>query len=449
MTQEKKINRRAFLKLGALGALGLGIPPMIPGFRPRRLFADPDDPILGTAKNCVVILLRGAASHVDTFDLQVYDGITPEEYDAREYRPGIVWPYGTLPLLGDQLDRIALIRSLEVDQLEHNMAQYHLEALTRLNPAFAGEIPHFGSVIARELEAPVEEGYILPPFFYLGESAPGFPVRQGFLDAIYAPFLIPDPRQQLENLDQGTHFEERVEFLYELDTLRAEPARGAGLTAYDAFYRRAIPLAGSEEVKAIFDVSADLSRYGDNDFGAGCAVARNLLDARLGTRFVLLNLDGWDFHQNIYGEGMYDICRRLDMGAGNLLADLAALPGETPGRSLLDDTLVVCMTEFGRTPGRLNETSGRDHYGSCFSFWAAGGGVVGGRAIGTTNGAEILDNGWSHDRSIRIEDIGVTIYSALGLDWTTVIEDTPSGRPFRYIYEPTDGYYHVVRELFA
>jgi len=105
------------------------------------------------------------------------------------------------------------------------------------------------------------------------------------------------------------------------------------------------------------------------------------------------------------------------------------------GRSLLDETMVVCFGEFGRTPGELNPGKGRDHHQYAFTGLFAGGGVKGGRVIGKTDelGAKVIDRGWDAKRSIYMEDVATTIYSALDIDWTKVIETTPSGRAFHYI----------------
>ncbi len=445
------MNRRDFLRIGGAGALGLTLGPLLPVIG-KKAQATPPEPLLETAKNCIVLFLRGGVSHVDTFDVQRYEGVTPPGFDIQPYKPGIDWPYGLLPRLGEQLDRIALIRSLQVNQLNHGRAQYEIETLQPFNIAFLEEVPHFGTVVSKAFDPRIEDGFILPPFFYLGQAFEEFQVRAGFFPSIFSPLVILDVRGGMGYIEHPSdQFDRRLDLAYRLDGLRREPLRGIRLTAYDGFYQRAIPLVNNPILTEIFDISAELGRYGDNPFGAGCVVARNLMAANLGTRFVQVQMEGWDLHQDIYSEeegaGMWSLCDTLDRAAASLIADLAATPGETPGKTLLDETLVLCMTEFGRTP-QLNDDLGRDHYGDCFSVFLAGGGVMGGQAIGVTDGTEILDYGWSYDRSIRIEDIGVTLYSALGIDWTTTIESTPSGRPFRYIYEPSENYYHVIQELF-
>jgi uncharacterized protein (DUF1501 family) len=162
----------------------------------------------------------------------------------------------------------------------------------------------------------------------------------------------------------------------------------------------------------------------------------------LGTRYIQLTLGGWDNHQNIYAAPNGDIygpARQLDLGLGNLIADLAAIPG-SGGRSKLDETLIVVKGEFGRTVGRVTGALGRDHY-FIHSTLVAGGGIQGGRVLGETtpDGAFVQEPGWSEQRPVFAEDIAATIYSALGINYTTVRRDDPLGRGFEYI--PSTGAY--------
>jgi uncharacterized protein (DUF1501 family) len=183
--------------------------------------------------------------------------------------------------------------------------------------------------------------------------------------------------------------------------------------------------------------------------------ARNVLQANLGVRYIQINLGGWDNHSNIYAGGangnggIYGPARQLDAGLGNLISDLAALPG-TRG-TMLDDTLIVVRGEFGRTIGALNGQAGRDHY-FIFSTLIAGGGVRGGRAIGATtaDAAFVEDPGWSAGRAIFSEDIAATIYSAMGINYRTTRWDDPLLRGFEYV--PTTGTSYVgepINELFV
>jgi uncharacterized protein (DUF1501 family) len=179
-------------------------------------------------------------------------------------------------------------------------------------------------------------------------------------------------------------------------------------------------------------------RYGGTPFGDACLLARNILSAEAGTRFIAINLGGWDFHLNIYDlkekSNHIVLSRTLDAGLSEFISDLEKMKNQE-GRSLLDRTLIVCMGEFGRTTGDLTPGKGRDHHRYAMSGLFAGAGIVGGRAIGATDplGARVVKSGWSKKRSIYPEDVAATIYSALGIDWTKEITNTPSGRAFQYV----------------
>jgi uncharacterized protein (DUF1501 family) len=184
----------------------------------------------------------------------------------------------------------------------------------------------------------------------------------------------------------------------------------------------------------------ETERYGKSGLGNSLLLARNLLRANAGTRFVFANHGGWDHHGEIYKENSRNhpvLMRELDAAYCNLIKDLETTPSpQTPGKSLLDETLVVCMSEFGRTPGAISETrKGREHHIHVHSGMFAGGGMVKDAVIGKTDemGGQVVESGWSQNRPIYVEDVACTIYSALGIDWTKQMDNTPSGRPFHYV----------------
>jgi uncharacterized protein (DUF1501 family) len=202
------------------------------------------------------------------------------------------------------------------------------------------------------------------------------------------------------------------------------------------FYTSARTMMYDAVVNNAFRFSAaDQQKYGNSGFGAACVTARNVLTADLGVRYIQITLGGWDNHSNIYApnNGIYPSARQLDAGVGNLIADLASMPG-TKGGTMLDETLLVVKGEFGRTVGNLNGQQGRDHY-YIHSTLIGGGGISGGQALGKTtpDAAYIESPGWIEDRPVYAEDIAATIYSALGINYTTVRHDDPLGRGFEYI----------------
>lgn len=425
--------RREFFRLGAAALSGYWLRPRTPGEALARAAASPR----GTAKNCIFVLLTGAPSHVDTWDLKVGHW-TPPALGA-ERAGGTMWPAGYFPLLGRMMSDFTLVRSVRSWAVEHGLGMAWLEIARSPASAQGPVAPHIGSVIASEL-GPRSQQKLLPPFFHFnapnrtGNSFLGpetsplsvFPNGQGFASVFAA-------------LEEGDYTRRR-ELLRELNGDEPE-ARGGRMLDFEAFGAAGRDLLYNPAVENIFRTSSDeVGRYGPGAFGAACIAARNLVSADLGTRFVEISFGNWDHHINIYG-ALPGMCRELDRGLSALIADL-----KESGR--LEETLVVVMGEFGRTVGPLNAASGRDHY-PIQTALMAGGGIRGGQVVGATDavGAEIVDNGWSLDRAVRAEDIACTMYSALGIDWTRVIRDERVTR-FDYVVGADTGEYRPVDELF-
>jgi uncharacterized protein (DUF1501 family) len=248
----------------------------------------------------------------------------------------------------------------------------------------------------------------------------------------------------LANSDGEAVFASRYNLLIAADaSLRSAPAPfGTKVEEMADFYSQARQMMYDPGVTGAFRfTAADQAKYGNSAFGNACLTARNVLASNLGTRYVQITLGGWDNHQNIYAPnaGIYRSARQLDVGLANLMADLALTPG-SDGRSMLDETLIVAKGEFGRTIGNITSQMGRDHY-FVHSALVAGGGIQGGRVLGSTtpDGAFVENPGWSEDRPVYSEDFAATIYSALGVNYTTVRHDDPLGRGFEYI--PSTGSY--------
>jgi uncharacterized protein (DUF1501 family) len=198
----------------------------------------------------------------------------------------------------------------------------------------------------------------------------------------------------------------------------------------------------NSRVDRVFNLEASQQlAYGNSPFGNACLTARNIVRASMGTRFIQINFGGWDHHGNIYAQ-LPPMAAQLDAGLARLLDDLRA-------DGLLDETLIVAMGEFGRTVGRLNGNRGRDHYPQQTVVFA-GARIRGGRAIGSTDdlGAATVEPGWSRNRDIRAEDIEATIYTALGIDWTTLLQDKRFGRGYEYVPQ-ADEVYGPVAELWG
>ncbi|MBM3775164.1 MAG: DUF1501 domain-containing protein [Acidobacteria bacterium] len=265
-------------------------------------------------------------------------------------------------------------------------------------------------------------------------------------------FVVSEPERD--------RFRSRWELLHKLDgAMRAgESPLGRPLNDFHKYYLGAYEMMKRPEVAGILKLSdEDHKRYGSSGVGDACALARNLVAADAGAHFISIGHQGWDLHGKIYDKTQkvnhYTLCRELDDCYSALLDDLAATK-DARGRTLLEKTFIVCMGEFGRTPGDINANKGRDHYRFASTTAFSGGGILGGRAIGATDetGAKVIASGWERKRSIYTEDVVATIYSVLGIDWTKSIANTPSGRKFDYL-EPNSATDLIhpgeIRQLFA
>ena len=407
---------------------------------------------VNTANACILVKLLGAPSHVDTFDLKVGPW-TPRDFNVTQC--GNFQLSGRLfPNLCNVANHLSIARSMRAWGVEHNQAVYALMAGRIFNPGFVQEIPHIGSVVSLEYTMRGLTG-VFPAFI----SFNGTDIESGFLAARdgsrHNPFITTPSTPEITHLAGEDRFERRWELLQALDSplRRGSAPQGDLFNVYDGLYSQARALTHYKPFEQAFTLdSGDSRRYGSTTFGDACLVARNILAANQGTRFIAINHAGengttWDNHANIYGtDTLPSLTREIDAGLAGLITDMRSMPasptqnGRSP--SLLDKTLIVVMGEFGRTPGNLNDQGGRDHH-PIFSALFAGGGTRGNVVVGRTDdrGEAIVDSGWrERSRPTRVDDIVATIYSALGINWTTVIRDTPSGRAFVYVNYLTEGY---------
>ena len=411
-----------------------------------------------TAKNCIFILLTGAISTVDTFDLKFTEGVTPANFEPATAN-GISWPAGLLPKLGAQLPNIAIVRSMSAWALVHSLAQTWSQIGRNPAAALGNIAPNIGSVVAIEKDPQRTTGQVFPTFVALNSPSGA---GEGYFSATYAPFRINEPSttaskgvSDTTNPNGQTTFNTMSSRLHQYDdSLRIDSPYGQPMDDYNAFYLAAQGLMYNSAVQNAFGFTvADSVRYGSSSFGNSCLVAKQILAANQGTRFVQISYGSWDMHQDIYGQqnpngnNMYTKSPALDNGVSALLADLKA-------SGLLDETLVVIVGEFGRTPA-VTAAGGRDHY-LIQSAVFAGAGIKGGKVIGTTSsdGSTVTDYGWngsgaSGPRYARPEDIESTIYSAMGIDWTTIRYDDPFHRGFEYVPFASTGAYGPINELWT
>ena len=439
-------SRRQFFQLAGTGLTGYYFTQVT---RPLDVLAASNVTTMSTARNVIFIFLRGAASHVDTFDLKEGPW-TPSDFAPTSYGE-IRFPQGLMPNIANVLDRLTIVRSVQAWAAVHGLAQIWTQIARNPTSGMGKIAPNLGAVAALEKQDP--EGK-LPGFISLG----GRPVGAGYLPSQYSPFRV--AAGDGGGLAASTHpqgqerFQSRMQLLNELDgSLREESPMGREAEDMGIFYQQAEGLMYDPDVEAAFQYSPEeIERYGSTGFGASCLLARNVLKANIGTRYIQLDLGGWDNHANIYAPnaGHYLRCRQLDGGLGPLITDLEQTPGVAAEKSLLDETLIVVMGEFGRTVADLNSRAGRDHYLQQFTVFA-GGGTRGGHVVGATNstGAYTTDPGWSENRVVRPEDVAASIYSAMGIDWTTVRYDDPFGRGFSYIPFAEEEAYVPIQDIFV
>jgi hypothetical protein len=413
--------RRTFLSGMASSLLGVGA---AAAFGPRALaqaLQQPQDPaapfVLGraSAKHVIYLFMRGGMSHIDTFDPKP-GKVTQGPSEAIATRADGVQLGGYFPKLAQQMDKVCLVSSMSSKQGAHPQAQY----LMRTSYELRGTIQH-PSLGAWCHHLAGRHNKTLPGHVMIGGGAdmPG----AGFFPPEFHPLPIGSAEDGLQNasLPRGVdeeRFQRRMKRLAELDQAFAERHQQRGVQAYSKAYGEAVQLMRSSDLVA-FDLELESAAmqqaYGQTQFGAGCLLARRLVEH--GVRYVEVMADGFDTHADNF-DRLGDLTPAIDQGLSALLADLDA-------RGLLQQTLVVLTTEFGRTPD-IDEDQGRNHYPTAFSCLLAGGGVRGGQRYGKTDpeGREVVTEPTS------IQDLNATIAHACGISTDHVVT-SPSGRPFK------------------
>ncbi len=441
-----RISRRDLLRgFGALGVLG-----RLPAEVLRPAVWTPAPGTRATAQTCIFINLLGAPSHVDTFDYKA--GNAPANHKIVTSN-GITINSTIFPNLSAITGDLCVIRSMQSVEEAHPRGQWAVHTAHSSNPAVDAETPHIGAVVASELPAGK-----FPAFLALNGN-PG--QGSAFLSGAYGPTTtqtscgFPYFQHDFYGGASQQRFDQKYALLKALDPSRAS-APDPAYANFDAFYETARGMMYDPAIGNVFSCAdADVARYGNTEIGKALLVARQAVQARNGARFIHVLHQNWDTHAQMYTRGyrlagtlanLWDLAVELDRGLGALVADLKA-SGD------LARTLIVVMGEFGRTPGPLNGQGGRDHLKTAMCGVLIGGGVAGGRVIGSTDaiGRVTANPGWSQNRGIYIQDITATIYSALGIDWTKTLP-TPSGGTFQYCPIISNGANSVptpVNEVFA
>src|SRR5712692_9159394 len=355
-------SRRDLLKLGGLGLLAASADAVWP----LKLSAsDAKVHPRGTARNVLFFEISGAISHVESFDFKETAG-TPKDLDVRKVRPDVYLSQKLFPRLEKHLDHVAIVRSMLSHEEVHFRGQYYTQTGRQLNLAFAREIPAIGSVVAMELEPRRCPNDTFPVYmsFNLDKAFPGA-LTTGFLPPRFSVVDInPESAVKGMALDQKAVelLEERWRLLTELRNAERKRLAGFGkeMAGYEDFYDTAHRLLTDERWPNAFQIAEqDRKRYGNTSVGVSCILARNVLAQDAGTHYIHICHPGWDHHVKIWdhkaGSNHYKLCEEFDPAFSSLLEDLASTRSKTdPSKSVLDETLVVAMSEFGRTVGALN-----------------------------------------------------------------------------------------------
>jgi len=391
------VSRRAILKGTVLGAAGLAVGNWGALFNSETIAQEARK----RAKRCILLWMAGGASHLDTFDMKPGRAISGPFRPIGTKVPGIqVCEY--LPRIAAQADKLAILRGMSTSDPEHSGGTYLMHTGYRKEGAVTH--PELGGMIAKYLGDP---GADLPSFIQLGagggESSPVS--GAGFLGPLYQPFRMGSEGRMPENTSPyvaGEADQRRNELLKAMDEDFAREHREQALKAYreaDEKSRRLLKAKGAFDITAEWAKSKD--RYGDTKFGRLCLMARKLIES--GVPFVEVEQENYDSHADNF-EWHKALLPVLDRAWAALLQDLQ-------DRGLLDDTLVVWMGEFGRTP-TINNRAGRDHYAKAWTVVLAGGGVKGGVVHGATDedGRNVIEKPTSQ------ADLFATIYTALGVN---------------------------------
>jgi len=429
----KPINRRGFLTVGTIGLGGLSLADLL------RIQARADlknyAPIAAKADSVIHIYLPGGIAHQETFDPKPYApieyrgemGSIPTKIDGERFSE-------TLPQTARIADKLTVIRAMTHGEAAHERGTHNMFTGYRPSPALL--CPSFGSVISHEY-GPKNN---LPPYVCV-PSQPNVYAGTGYLSSSFSPFSLgsdpADPGFRVQDLNlpgdvTEPRFVARRNVLDAVNAHFAKKEKSDNIGAMDTFYQRAYSLISSQKAREAFNIAAEPAKirdeYGRNPAGQRMLMARRLVAA--GVRMVTLHYGGWDLHTQIV-PGMKSQMPAFDQALATLVRDLER-------NGLLDRTLVMISSEFGRTP-KINKDAGRDHWPKVFSVVLAGGGVKKGYIHGASNATAGEPD---HD-PIGPEDLATTVYHLMGIVADKELM-APGNRPIEIVDNGK-----VVKELLA
>jgi len=402
-----QMTRRSMLGLSSATILGMPI---------AQMLARAGETKKAKAEHVILFWCGGGMSHIDTWDPK------PGRPVAGEFSPINTSAEGVqissiFPQLAKQMHHAALIRSIAGTNGAHGRASYQLQ--TSYNQSANLIHPGIGSIVAHEKDRLGD----LPSFITISGNAR----RAGYLGQRCEAYFVGRPGEKDPYLAfpagiTQVRGNKRLDILAKMNLRNARGLDADKSKAVDTATREAVNLMRSPALKA-FELKGEdpktVARYGDTPFGRGALLARRLVET--GVRFVQVNRGGFDTHNNNF-PAMQNHGDVMDPALASLISDLA-------GSGKLAKTLVLVLSEFGRTP-RINTNAGRDHHARCFSCFMAGGGIRGGQVIGKSDEDAMLPA----ERPVNPHDLHASLCHALGIDAAKEVK-TPLGRPMRLINE--------------
>jgi hypothetical protein len=438
------IPRRDFLQLGIGGVLGLGFADLL------RLSAGASESAASTFKhsgkrvNCIMIWLDGGPSHYETFDPKpdAPSEIRGEFKPISTSVPGVQF-CEAVPQLAKVADKLTIVRSICHRDPNHGGGNHYMMTgaptpVPVACGAFVTFHPSFGSVVS--YTRGVSDG--MPAYMSMPQvSRSGGP---NFLGGKHAPFLIDgypnSPSFKVRDVVLPSDISEgraasRRELRGALDRMKRfndKLAEDPAVT-FDQYYQQGVDLVLSPKAQAAFDIHKEDEKareaYGRNDFGQRLLLARRLVE--VGVSWVTVYSGGWDHHTKLFESYKDKSAKQMDIGVAALINDLDQ-------RGLLDNTMVLMLGEFGRTP-KVNKDAGRDHWPHAMSVLMAGAGIPRGAVVGATDGKGY----YASDNVYRPEDFAASLYTKMDIDPNQVLH-TNTGRPIQLV---NNG--RLIKELFV
>ncbi len=435
------LSRRRLLSVGGMGLFGLNLPRWAQGIEKSAALQKR----IARAKSVIFLFQWGGPSHLETFDMKpdAPEGIRGFHKPIKSSADGI-WVSEKLPKTAKVMDKVTLIRSMHHTMKNHNSAGYYalsgqappsddqrLKDSPELFPAYSSVVDALSPSASVEIPTAVTHPCIISD----GSTTPG--QRASFLGKEHDPFLVlRDPNDAAFalpelSLPEGMTYERlaaRRELQKLIDGQTRLLDRSAEARGIDAYYEKALHMLHSEKLRAAFDLTREQEKtrdaYGRSTYGQSCLLARRLVEA--GVKFVTVNFaptiggrvttgGGWDTH-GFDNTRMFPIIEEYHLPATE--QTLPTLLTDLDERGLLDDTLVLWVGEFGRTP-KINKNVSRDHWPQCYTALLAGGGVK----RGYVHGASDKHGAYPAEKMTRPDDLSATLFHLLGIDPETHVTD--------------------------